>query len=146
MITYADVDSKYEFEHKLHPACRAIVLELDRWLCAKGWPPIVVTDVSRDDAAMARIYGKDWKKDGRFSWHLSDRAIDVRSKVWSPFQQREILKWLRLNWPGCEVILHDVGRGHHLHIAVPKPWSMLRRLRRALTVRRERKLGRIPKE
>ena len=128
-----------EFYSDLHPACRAVIVEGARYF-GMEW---VITEVLRDYLTMVEYYGITWKEDGKWSWHLAARAVDIRVKDWPPGLADEVTAWLKLNWPHLEIVLHDVGQGFHLHIAAPSPWSMLKRLRRWRTVRRERAAGRL---
>lgn len=118
-------------------ACRAVVRELDAWLRLKGWEGVTVTHARRTEGQMAMIYGRDWKRRGLWSWHLTGHAVDIRNRVWTPSQRKDIVKFLRKNWPEAEVLMHDIGRGDHLHIAIPPPRSRWRRLKRWFTRRRK---------
>jgi len=124
---------RWEFDQQIHPAVRAIVRELDAHLGAKGWPGVTITHAWRSLASMADIYGRDWRARGLWSWHLVGRAVDIRNRDWSPEQREEITAWLEDHWPDAEVLMHDIGRGNHLHLGVPAPGSRLRRLRRWIT-------------
>lgn len=123
-----------EFE-QLHPAVRAIVWALDEFCEEHGLAPVTVTHARRSEASMAAIYGLDWRARGKFSWHLADRAVDVRNRDWSDAERLLVVRWLRKHWPHTEIIMHDIGHGDHLHIAVPAPAAMARRLRRWLSRR-----------
>ena len=118
---------------RLHPAVRAIAHELNEYLGEEGMELGTITHAIRSEASMAAIYGLDWKKKGRFSWHLVKRAVDIRNRDWSEDELERVVAWLKKNWPGAEVISHDIGHGNHLHLAVPAPRSAIRRLRRWLT-------------
>ena len=122
-----------QFRLRLHPAVRAIARELDAYLEARGWHEVVVTHALRTEAQMAKIYGEGWRRKGKWSWHLVGRAVDIRNRHWTPRQRRDIMAFLRYGWPDAEVIMHDIGRGDHLHIAVPPPRARIKRLRRFLT-------------
>lgn len=126
--------------HNLTPPIRAVVRELDLWLEAQGWYGVLITDAIRTDAEMSHIYGAGWRARGRFSWHLESecRAVDMRNWHWDFWQREQILKWLRAHWPDAEVIMHDIGRGDHLHVAIPAPGSRFKRLRRWIMRRRAR--------
>lgn len=141
MIVTANIKFKHaelvtEFFELLHPSVRAIVVELARFVDHKGWAPVTLTQVSRSEETMAEYYGPNWKKKGKFSWHLVNRAVDIRNRDWSPEQRKVIEAWLKTNWPGAEVLMHDIGRGNHLHVANPRPWSAIKRLRRYITIQR----------
>jgi hypothetical protein len=135
VIDFAEQELESEFHKRLHPAARAVVVELATFCRRKKFEGITVTGVSRDEDDMARIYGADWKEKKRFSWHLDNRAVDIRNYLWEDYQRDTICQWLKRCWPDAEVLMHDVGQGDHLHIAIPGPWSRYKRLRRYLTKR-----------
>lgn len=143
-----------ELEGDTHPALRAYLYELDRFCIAHGYAEVELTELVRSDRLMGIYYppptkgphkGKTWKERGLFSWHLPDkilkltRAADVRNRVWLDVQRFAIVTWTKKYWPGFEVLMHDIGRGDHFHVAVPGPWSMIKRLRRAAMIRKATK-------
>lgn len=115
----------------LHPAIRAVAVELEHYVGGD----LMITGTIRTAAKMAEIYGANWKARGKFSWHLVGRAVDIRNRDWSPERRVLITAWLKANWPDAEILMHDIGRGDHLHLAIPEPRSRLRRLRRWVTRR-----------
>ncbi len=128
---------KREYEKRLHPAARAVVVELSAFCEAMGFAPVVVTRIEDWQSGVDAIY----KEPGHFSWHVAGedglvRAIDIRNRDWSEAEQVLIEAWLKRHWPGAEVMMHDVGKGNHLHLAIPGPWSTIRRLRRVLARRK----------
>jgi len=120
----------WEFDVQLHPAARGTVTELARMMERQWHLPLTVTAVCRSPAEMASIYGRDWRERGRWSWHLVNRAVDLRNRDWTDPQKADIELWLQRTFPDAEIIMHNIGRGDHLHVAMPAPASRLRRLQR----------------
>lgn len=132
-----------EFNELLHPATRACLVEADHYLVSRGLPGILITRIATSDAEVISIYKKL-----RFTWHRKDkdgkvRAADFRNTdpkmgrpLWCHPDATDFEAWLRHNWPGYEILFHDVGRGKHGHLAVPSPWAMVKRLKRFLIRRK----------
>ena len=129
MIKFKRPELEWEFDNQLHPAARGLILELDRFCSRAGYGDLVLTEVWRSEAVMTRYYGEGWE-DSKWSWHLVGRAVDIRNKNWTTAQRHAIELWLKKNWPDGEILMHDIGRGDHLHVAIPGPYSRLRRLKR----------------
>lgn len=136
MIAFKGQNLEWAFDVQLHPAVRGLVTELDRFVTRMKYAPLVVTAVCRSPEEMAAIYGRDWRGKGRWSWHLVNRAVDLRNRDWTDAQRHAIETWLKKQWPDAEILMHDIGRGDHLHVAIPGPRSRLRRLRRWVTRRK----------
>lgn len=54
----------------------------------------------------------------KFSWHVALCAVDIRNRVYSRQQRKEIMNFLRhgTNTTDWEILEHDVGRGDHIHL------------------------------
>jgi hypothetical protein len=116
----------------LHPDVQEVVIALDSWTRAKGWPEVVVTDVLRTRAEQEALYWKsimaakkctefEARKSARsrFSWHMCFCAADLRDSHYTSAQLDEVVRWLRAHRepPMWEILDHTVGAGRHLHVA-----------------------------
>ena len=113
------------------------MVELSSFCTAMVFEPVVITRIEDWQTGVDKIYGEP----GHFSWHVAGedgfvRAIDIRNRDWGEAEQAMIEAWLKRHWPGAEILMHDVGAGNHLHLAIPGAWSTIRRLRRVLARRK----------
>jgi hypothetical protein len=121
---------EFEFDG-VHPGVAATLHALDEYSEAMGLPEVVVTDVLRTPAQQEAIYWRALQKAGnlteeearsaarkKFSWHLVAAAVDLRNTHYSRAQLEEAVAFLKKgrSAPMWEVLSHDVGQGHHLHV------------------------------
>lgn len=83
---------------------------LDIYCDENEMPGVVVTAVSRDP---------DFYPAGRFSWHLVDCGVDIRTHHYSRDQLHRVEAWIltKCRSAGWEVITKQHGTGPHIHIA-----------------------------
>lgn len=115
----------------LHPELRRVLAELEKQLAAWGLPSLTITEALRTPDDQERLYWKRELKPGvteeharalaraRPSWHLHHCAADFRNSVYGPRDRRRIHYWLTQRCPSdeWEVLMHDIGRGDHFHVA-----------------------------
>lgn len=127
---------RIEAEYKtLHPKLREMLVHLETYTRARGYPEPVITHALRTRKEQIHIYWKaELKKatspitdaeakiaaGNRFTWHFHRCAVDLRDYIYTPAQARDVVNWLRANCPAStwEILYHDVGRGNHLHIGI----------------------------
>jgi hypothetical protein len=112
---------------RLNAELRRVLKELGEQLREWGLPEPVVTDASRDVHTQEQLYWRTYqdlpepearmKARRKFSYHLVNCAADVR--VADP---QKALAWLEgYCWDrrsGWELLVHNLGTGTHLHVAV----------------------------
>lgn len=131
---YPQLQAEYK---KIDQRTQNALQELDNFSQANALPEPIITHVHRTLQQSEEIYWKvelvEAKSKGatiteaeartrarkRFSFHMVDTACDLRDYIYTPTQLTLVLSCLRAgrqdgNW---EVLGHDVGSGHHLHIA-----------------------------
>jgi len=141
-IEFKHPELQYEFDHRLTPGAQGVAFATNYFLERAGLHPLVITRIVAPQAEVDSIYGTK----GRFSWHLPDamgfsHAFDARNKCYDEAENQRIYHFLKGNWPGLEILMHNVGRGNHFHVADPGAWSKIRRLRRVAARRAARRKG-----
>lgn len=66
--------------------------------------------------------------DSKFSWHMVRCAVDLRNKHYTKEQMEAVNNWFKANVgaPLFEYLMHDVGRGDHIHVAIKdKKWRKI---------------------
>jgi len=98
---------------------RGIILELGGFVLRSSGKDLLVTEVRRSSKRQREIYGHP-----RPSRHLDCPcgAVDLRSRDFTPEEILSQQNWIEYwygDW-GVRFIYHDVGRGRHIHIQLPK--------------------------
>jgi len=98
---------------------RGMILELADFMLRTSRKDLVVTEVRRTPERQREIYGH--LKPSR---HLDSPcgAVDLRSRDFTPEEILSQQNWIEYwygDW-GIRFIHHDVGRGEHIHIQVPR--------------------------
>ena len=98
---------------------RGMILELAGFVSRTAGKNLVVTEVRRTPERQREIYG--CLKPSR---HLDSPcgAVDLRSRGFTAEEILEQQNWIEYwygDW-GIRFIHHDVGRGEHIHIQVPR--------------------------
>jgi hypothetical protein len=110
-----------EFDARLHPEARQVVLDLDAYSELEDLPLPVVTAISR----APDWYAANGLKPNPNSWHLYDCAVDLRNSHYSAEHLHRVCAWLKnrcLPPERWELVFTLHGTGPHLHIA-KKDWS-----------------------
>lgn len=116
-VRFAAVGMEKDFNLRLHPTVRAVLVEFAVWSEHEALPEPVVTCLGRDGATNAAAGGV------QDSWHLSHCAADLRVRHYSAEQLPKVLLWWsekRANMKSqhTELITVPHGTGPHIHFAV----------------------------
>lgn len=121
MILFADEDVQLEYE-AIHPRLRQVAKDLSTWSEEWALPPVVLTDVERDEERNRAVDGAE------NSLHLDrpSRAFDLRTIGPGPtphytvHERALVQKYLELRCPSrsYELIFKNHGTGPHFHVGL----------------------------
>lgn len=102
-----------QFESKIDPRLQAFLLWLSYWINTTYNQDITVTCFNRTVEENKKING------ALYSAHLSGRAVDIRSWVFSTEQIQSIQKKIDESWGDLIYFkYHDSGSGKHIHVNI----------------------------
>jgi hypothetical protein len=116
---------------RLLPEVRQVLAELDERLHQWGSERLTITDAIRTPGEQEELYWHSYVGGGvgpeearqlareKFSWHLVGAAADFRALAYNAEERSKIWSWLHERCPAVdwELLIHDVGRGEHFHVA-----------------------------
>ena len=114
-----ELEEQFYSHRGMDARLRGIILELAGFVSVTSGKTLVVTEVKRTPQRQREIYG--YLKPSR---HLDCPcgAVDLRSRDFTPEEILSQQNWIEYWYGDWRVgfIHHDVGRGEHIHIQVPR--------------------------
>ena len=93
------------------------LIELSLFTKKEFGKPLVITHMERTQAQQNKMYGN---KRGKRSWHQFSAAADIRSRIYSPREIVQIVRFLKKHEKTnaikkLTVLFHDIGLASHIH-------------------------------
>lgn len=105
-----------EFNTKLDPRLRAVLLECGRWVRQEFDKRLVYTCVIRTQEENKKVGG------AKYSAHLYGRAVDIRTHNLTGSELSKLLTYIEVHWLKDEqwlyLLVHGQGNNKHFHINI----------------------------
>jgi len=112
-MRFKDNKLKHEFYHEINPKLRAVLFELDDFIERIHGKELVITCLNRTPEENRKVGGIP------HSAHLSRRAADIRSWIFSEKELDIMIQRVKDTWGDIVyIVYHEGGTGPHIHINI----------------------------